>query len=102
MKKIVILMIVGILVVAIVGLASLFYFDSTKDYSQTILSNCKSLDCLIESLTDLSKTEDRETMLSTFSGITKLFQDSGEGPEELFRLSSSVSDWTSATGKTPT
>jgi len=76
MKKFAIFLILGILVVSILGFASLFYFDSTKDYSQSIFSNCKSLDCLIESLTYLSKTEDRETVLTTFSGVTKLMQDS--------------------------
>jgi len=77
MKKIAIFIIVGILVVSIVGFASLFYFDSTKDYSQIILSTC-GIDnyCIWLSLTSLSKTEDRETVLITYSGIMKARQDS--------------------------
>jgi len=71
-------MIVGILVVSIVGLASLFYFDSTKDHSQSIFSNCESDgDCLLQSLVDLSKNEDRETVLTTFSGMTTTIKQSG-------------------------
>jgi len=77
MKKFAIFLTLGILVVSVVVLTSLFYFDSTKDYSQSILSNCgPDSQCLSESLTNLSKTEDRETVLTTYSGILRTYQDS--------------------------
>jgi len=75
MKKVAIFVILGILVVSIVGFVSLFYFDSTKDDSQSILSDCRSnANCILESLTNLSKTEDKETVLTTFSDIIKARQ----------------------------
>jgi len=71
-------MIVGILVVAIIGLASLFLFDVTKDYSASIISKCPFYgECIDDGLIELSKTKDRETVLTTFSGITDRLKQSG-------------------------